>query len=170
MNLKEEEITQQLLKELFYYNPITGVFIRRKCTANRHKLNETVGTINNQGYVVFSVGGKVRLAHRMAWIYMFGSISKETIDHINGNRDDNRISNLREASRKENQHNRKATKRNKLGIKGISKVGDLYKACIYHNGKNVYIGTYSDLNKAIEEYRKKEFELRGLFSNQQGAI
>jgi HNH endonuclease len=93
-------ITQDIVKEKLIYDPETGIFIRK--TTGRQ-----IGFKNRDGYVAFVFEKKQWVAHRLAWIYVHGHIPEGLlIDHINGIRDDNRISNLRLATHKLNVFNR----------------------------------------------------------------
>jgi len=76
-------LTQERLKELLTYNPDTGVFTRKKVSrGGRWK----VGTLDGTGYIHTRVDYKIYLAHRLAWLYMYGEFPTETIDHINHNK------------------------------------------------------------------------------------
>lgn len=112
-------LTQAKLKELLEYDPISGVF-RRKINIGGAKIGDIAGTDNGDGYMKIRVAGKSYKAHRLAWLYVMGRWPKNDIDHINGVRCDNRIINLREATRAENKQNtRKANSNNRTGLLGV---------------------------------------------------
>jgi len=103
----------EALNEELIYNKETGQFFWKK----------EAGTITGHGYRYIRVNGKMMLAHRMAWLMAYGEDPGEKlIDHINGNRLDNRIENLRLATFSQNGANAKRHSRNTSGLKGASKV------------------------------------------------
>ena len=87
-------ITQEFLKNLFLYDENTGIFTR-KISRNRFTKNSPVGCVREQGWIIISINHRKYQAHRLAWIYYYGIIPQGIIEHINGNRSDNRIENLR---------------------------------------------------------------------------
>lgn len=113
-------VTCKRLKELLWYTPNTGVFvwITKK---GRAKEGDRAGTIRPDGRLQIYVDGKPYLAHRLAWLYVHGTLpAKEMdIDHINRNPLDNRIENLRAVSRAGNIRNSGAMKTNKSGFRGV---------------------------------------------------
>lgn len=171
-------ISQDEVKKLLDYNPETGEFRHKKRaiehfstdhhmrTWNTRFAGKATGTISAHGYVFLSINSKLYTGHRIAFLIMNGYLP-EQVDHINGNRSDNRISNLRPASNNKNQWNTKAKKGTKIGLKGVSEArsrkGKLegYRARLTHNGKTYYLGVYSTPEKASEAFNKKAIELRG---------
>lgn len=114
-------LTQQRLKELLRYNLSTGEFVWieevSKCT--RLTTKAKAGCITRRGYTRIIVDGKSYQAHRLVWLYNFGSFPSGQIDHINGVKNDNRLSNLRECSQAENMRNTKMKSNNTSGITGV---------------------------------------------------
>ena len=97
-------LTVEELKKNLHYNPNTGVFTWVKINSNRIKIDSAPGYVQN-GYLRIAVGGKQYQAHRLAWLYMTGQMPAEFIDHINGDRTDNRFLNLRECTSQQNNEN-----------------------------------------------------------------
>ena len=115
-------LTQELLKERLEYDPETGVFtrvlrVRGKC---KTYTREKAGSVNNSGYLIISVGNVAYRAHRLAWLYVYGEFPKKHLDHINRDRLDNRINNLREVTRAQNAWNTGARLCNTSGYTGVS--------------------------------------------------
>lgn len=146
-------ITQSKLKELVHYNLETGIFTWKKRTSNRIKIGNVVGNLHKCGYIEMRVDGERCLAHRLAWLYVYGYMPK-LIDHINRNKQDNRIKNLREADYSQNALNSKIRSDNSSGAK-----------CVYFDKRNksweVKIGNkYIKKYKTLEEATQKSLELR----------
>ena len=110
--------TQAELHTLFEYQG--GHFFRKVSTSNRNKIGDKVGSLDGKGYFRILLGGRVLLLHRLIWLYHFGFMPPETLDHINRDKTDNRISNLRLATRSQNQMNKPRAATNKTGYKNIS--------------------------------------------------
>lgn len=153
--MADANITAEYLRELLHYDPTTGLFKWRDCGGPRQRLAGTyTGVANDQGYVRIQIDGKRHHAHRLAWLYVNGKWPDASIDHIDGVRDNNRISNLREASVVENARNRyNLDSRNKHGLAGISRSGKKWMAQIRITvGKLTYLGSYPSPEAAHEAY------------------
>jgi len=136
------------------YDPDTGLFTRIK----GHKIGTQI-TGNTQGYLSIRVGYNSYRAHRLAWLYVYGVFPKGILDHKNRDRLDNRISNLREASRALNMHNAGLNKNNTSGHKGIHQLpSGKYRVRIMHKRKPVPLGSYDTLDEAIEVRKDAEFK------------
>jgi len=105
------EITQELLKSLLTYDPNTGVFTRD---------GKIVKTKNTSGYIQISVKARKYCAHKLAWLYVWGVYPNGDLDHINRIRDDNRINNLRIATRSLNRLNSNKRSDNTSGTPRVS--------------------------------------------------
>ena len=112
-------LTQKMLKEVLDYDLETGIFRWKVASAKKVKIGCAAGTVTVQGYIAIKVEGKIRLAHRLAWIYVHGYFPEYQIDHINGIRTDNRWINLRHVSRSCNLQNRCVSSRNTSGFPGV---------------------------------------------------
>ncbi len=106
------------LRALYCYDHETGLITRKIDAGFRWKAGQIAGSKNGQGYIEVKVCGKIIGAHRIAWMLYYKENPPEFIDHINRDRSDNRICNLRSATRSQNGANRVALNNNKLGIKG----------------------------------------------------
>lgn len=144
-----------MLKEYLNYDSDTGQFTWK--VRPRHNSPILPGTIagnNNGEYIRIGINKKYYSAARLAWLYMYGSFPSETIDHINGNKKDNRISNLRECSQAENNQNYAAFKCNKTGLIGAHwhKARNKWKSSIGVDGKNIYLGMFDTAQEAHKAY------------------
>lgn len=144
-------LTQSELKEHLKYDQETGAFTRIKSISNYVKVGDIAGHVRQDGYVRVSVKGKIYLAHRLAWLYVYGGWPREQIDHINHARADNRIENLREATNHENSKNRPPQNNNTSGVVGVHwyKPTKRWMAYIRVNKVNVNLGYFMDKFEAI---------------------
>lgn len=159
--INENLLSVERLKFLFNYDPVKGIFIRRK-SVSKTKEGDIAGHDDGKGYVQFMIDKKKYRAHRLAWLYMTGDHPKGEIDHINGIHNDNRFENLRDvipSVNMQNQRNPRVT--NKLGIQGVIRCGKKYLASISINGKTKRLGMFSTTHKAHEVYvqAKRQFHL-----------
>lgn len=143
------------LNELFLCDPQTGS-LTWKVSRGRMRAGSTAGSRHKHlGYVVVSVDGHMFLAHRIVWAMVNECWPKHFIDHINGIRSDNRISNLRDVSPQVNGQNRsKAASHNKCGFLGVRQVyGDKFSASIRgKDGRAVHLGTFDTKEQASTAY------------------
>jgi len=149
-------ISLSLLKELLHYDPETGIFTRIKIgtPGNQRYLGKPAGNLGGKNYWYICVDGRTYKAHRLAWLYMTGEWPLEQIDHINGNRSDNRFSNLRQATNAQNQQNRGLQKSNTTGHKGIHWLPRKrpWRATITCNKRRVYLGCFYTKEEAVSAY------------------
>ena len=109
-------------------------------------------------------GQKKFLIHRLVYQHFGKNWNSElTVDHIDGNVNNNHISNLRMATQQEQNFNTKVYKSNKLGVRGVGKVGNRYRATIRINDKPFNIGYFKTIEEASEAYQIKAKELHGEF-------
>ena len=141
-------ITQEELKSLLNYNPETGMFV---WAAKRQKIQ--IGSIAgtpSKGYISIGINYKAYSAHKLAWLYVYGVWPTE-IDHINHVKTDNRIKNLRETTRSQNQKNQPLRKKSKSGVSGViwGRARGKWIAQVNVNGVTVGLGSYADKFEAI---------------------
>ena len=151
-------LTAEQLRSILDYNPDTGIFTRKVSTSNRVKVGAAAGSVNGQGYLNIKVQSRLYKAHRLAWLYVNGAWPKDQIDHINRNRSDNRISNLRDVSRKQNGQNAGKRSDNKSGHPGVcwNKQRSKWEARIKHNNKQIHLGYYSTIEEALSARKAAE--------------
>lgn len=146
-------LTQTDLKKQLSYNPDTGIFIWIEKRAGV-KFNSVAGSYSKQGYFRITINHIEYKAHRLAWLYMTGEMPKEFIDHINGDRLDNRFCNLREATNTQNNYNTGMLPTNTSGIKGvrINKKTGRWHAQASVKGKNKHLGMFETAEMAKAAY------------------
>lgn len=134
------------------YDPKTGEFTRIKNSGPK-RAGSRVGVVNGR-YLQIGFGGYRDRAHRLAWLYVYGSIPKE-IDHINGNGLDNRIDNLRAVTHQQNIHNLvKPPRHNSSGFMGVSffKGTNRFSSYIQVDGKKRHLGYFDTALQAHQTY------------------
>lgn len=134
--------SQSKLREDFTYNAGTGDFTR---------YDGRWGTIDKQGYVYITYEEKSYFVHRLIWKWWYG-YDPEEIDHINMNKQDNRIDNLRNVDRTTNQRNRAKRKDNKSGFNGVNwhETAGKWTAQLMIESKKICIGMYNTPQEAKE--------------------
>lgn len=150
----KEELTAEYLRELLSYDPDTGTFVWR-VSCQGTKAGDVAGTPGSEGRRHITIGYSRFKAHRLAWLYVYGSWPKQLIDHINGDPTDNRICNLREASVSENQGNQRAAHtNNETGLLGAHKKHgrNNFRARITVGGKELHLGNFATAELAHAAY------------------
>jgi len=157
-----KQITQARLRALFNYDPGTGQFTflprsdeefatpRAAAIFKGKNLGKVAGWRHALGYSVINVDGKPALAHRMAWLWVTGELPAEEIDHINGDRGDNRFANLRSVTKVENCHNQSLHHTNTSGVAGVmwDKRRSVWRAEIKSNDRMIYLGQFKTIEEA----------------------
>jgi len=153
------------LKEYLDYDPETGNFIWKVHTGWASP-GKPAGCKTKKGYIQIGISLKSYYAHKLAWLFVHGKYPKGEIDHINGNKADNRITNLRDVTVKENQRNASLRKDNSSGFVGVcfyKKTGE-WCAYIKVDGKRIHLGNFVDKELAILA-RKKANKKYGFHKN-----
>lgn len=152
---KEQALDANTLRRLLSYDPQSGEF-HRVARNKAVKLGMRAGCRNVLGYWQIRVEGPIYLAHRLAWLYVHGEWPSDQIDHIDGDRCNNRISNLRQCSNKENGQNKKSYKGSTSKYVGVnwSSAHNQWMASITIDGKKNYLGVFESEEKAALEYSK----------------
>jgi len=130
------------------------------------KNGKKAGYLRPTGYHSVEVNGKGLMLHRLIWIYHFGK-PNAFIDHIDGNKSNNKIENLRLATKNQNSYNKKIHPNNKLGIKGLRlrKDNNKYEARICVDGKRLVLGGFDDLELAELVIFEARDKYHGVYAN-----
>jgi len=149
------DLTAERVKEVFNYDPETGEFYRKLDKYGRHITPYKVGFTMSNGYTYLSIDGKQVRAHRIAWLYVTEQWPDLFVDHINGDKSDNRFCNLRVATPRINAENRRAPKTTSTtGHMGVSQERSVWRATITTNKKFRRIGTFKTPQEAHDAYLK----------------
>jgi len=151
--MADSDLTAETLRSLLRYDSTTGLFSWRDFGMNPNRRTKFVSD-RSPRYSNITISGKVYRAHRLAWLYHYGVWPETFLDHINGRKSDNRITNLREASNAENQQNRKLNKNSKSGLTGVcyDKAAYNWKARINIGGTSKNLGKFPTKELAHEAY------------------
>ena len=155
--MKKRSINIDLMKKYLTYDERTGIFNRRVSVSGKNgRAGSVAGTLTPSGYISISILGTSYSAHRLAWLYVNGEEPPEFIDHINGVRNDNRICNLRCATRSQNGMNRGIPINNTSGYKGVtwSKKSGKWNAYIRKDGKRMHLGYFDNIEDAAISARR----------------
>lgn len=161
----EQVLDVKEISQYLDYLPETGDFIW-KVKTKTNRIGSIAGNTNWRGYTSIWINAMPYSAHRLAWAICNGSWPIGDIDHINENKSDNRIRNLRQANRSQNMFNRGKNKNNTSGFKGVAFCKDTgrWRAQISIYGKSVKIGRFDTKEEASRAYLEKAKELRGEFA------
>jgi HNH endonuclease len=159
-------ITADRLRELLYYDPATGIFRWRVRMGQRGCVGAVAGSREAKGYWRIKIDGKPHKAHRLAWLYIHGVWPSDQIDHRNGDRADNRLSNLRPASNGQNQANVRRQSNNVSGLKGVRwhRANQNWNARITVNRKSIFLGRFATAAEAHSAYCSAAERLFGEFA------
>ena len=166
--MKEHTITKEEVRNLYKYDKDTGELTRLIATSNSVKASETIKGKDAYGYLQTRIRGRYYKVHRIIWLYVFGELPKEQIDHINHIRDDNRLCNLREVTHQENAKNVSMNNKNTSGVVGVrfNKGMNRWVSRIMVNQRSFWLGCYEDKEDAINA--RKEAEVKYGFHKNHG--
>jgi hypothetical protein len=163
-------ITAERLRELLDYDPETGFFRWAVRVSSRVCAGDLAGATDTHGYRQIKIDGRLYRSHRLAWLHFYGKWPELDIDHVNGLRDDNRILNLREATKSQNSRNSRRPKNNSSGFKGVCWDGGRRRWIAYICAGNMTgkksnkIGQYGTAEEAHAAYAEAAKKLHGDFA------
>lgn len=160
-------LTQERLKQVLYYNPHVGVFVWKN-DGRRVRRGQTAGGAHKgRGYIKVTVDGKSYSAHLLVWLYVHGKFPVGQIDHIDGDRSNNLLLNLREVEPAQNSWNAKTPKSNTSGYKGVFQDGATgkYRGQVRHSGKRYWTKPLDSMAEAAAELMVMREALHCDFAN-----
>ena len=153
--MADASLTAARLREVVHYDPETGKFTRKVRLAQRHQVGDDACHPMSNGYLRIAIDSERYLAHRLAWLYVHGEWPKHDIDHINGDRTDNRIANLRVGTHAQNMQNRRRPQAgSRSGLIGASwdTHAGKWRAGVQLNGERIHIGMFDSAEEAHRAY------------------
>ena len=156
------DLTADTLRSLLHYDADTGVFTWIK---PRPGVSRKRAAGSGSRYLNVAVNGVRYLGHRLAWLYVHGEWPADEIDHINGDKLDNRLVNLRLASRSQNLANKPKRSDCKAPLKGIRQVGGRWVARLGLKGKTIYLGRFDTAEQAHAAYLTAARAQHGSFAH-----
>ena len=158
-------LTYDRANELLRYEPSSGKLFWKKTTTNRVKVGDEAGSFcKSTGYINIKVDNEWYTLHRIAILLATGVYDKTVqVDHIDHDRGNNRLSNLRVVSRAENMRNQSLRNTNKTGVTGVSvrytrKGTKRYTANIMYNYKSIFLGNYDTPEEAAAARAEAEIK------------
>lgn len=155
----------KLLRQLLRYEPHTGKLFwlerpERPQFSARYAGKEALTSVRH-GYMCGEIFNKPVAAHRVAFAIYYGRWPNGEVDHINGDRSDNRISNLRDVTRKVNSRNMKKSASNRSGVTGVSfyKASKKWQARIMSDGKYLHLGYFDKFKDAVSARKDAELKI-----------
>lgn len=156
------DLNHNYLTEILSYDKDTGLFTFKKPRGKKNspfKIGHIAGTARLDGYLQLKINYKIYFLHRLAWFYVYKEWPTE-IDHINCIRNDNRIENLRDVTKRKNQQNKKHHKTG--NIPGVYNRNEKWVSTIGYLGKKLHIGSYSTPKEAKEAYLAMEWVINNI--------
>ena len=159
----DTKVSAERLRELFQYEPDTGAFVRRvECGGQMPGARIEGPPRRANGYARISIDGVRCLAHRLAWLYVYGAHAAGEIDHVNRVRWDNRIANLRVVTHVENSRNREVRHVGASGVTGVSLRRGRWRARIVHERRWIELGSFATQAEAAAARIDAERRLWGV--------
>jgi hypothetical protein len=158
-------LTQEILLEAFEYKE--GILYWKNPTSRSVKIGNEVGCKNSNGYRLASIKGKYIQTHRAIFLMHYGYLP-EYVDHIDGNKSNNKVENLRAVTKAQNAWNSKLPSTNKSGIRGVSwnKQTNKWRVAINVNGRAIHLGRFSDIKDAQKVIESARIQYHGQYARQ----
>lgn len=156
-----KRVSIERLKEALEYDPEAGE-LKWKVASGSASPRETAGTKHNRGYVAIGLDGTVMLAHRAAWALTHGHWPEAEIDHRDGDRANNKLANLREATHAQNMTNLALARNNSSGVTGVDFMirKNVWRASIWVDGKKKHLGVFKRKDDAVDARLRAQASIR----------
>jgi hypothetical protein len=166
----KKDLSVDYVKSVLDYNPDTGEFVWKHREGSRGQWNgryagKSAGYTRSDGYMLIRINRVQYYSHRLAWLIVYGEWPINEIDHRDGNPSNNRISNIRLATGKENIRNSRVRRDNKSGLRGVwwNEKRKKWEVRIKAEGKFLYLGRFSNFNDASSVRISAEIQYFGEF-------
>jgi hypothetical protein len=158
--------SKEQLAKLLSYDAETGQLVW--LVARNGSAGRIAGSPNSEGYIQVKIGGVLYKAHHLAFVLVTGFWPDDQVDHIDGNRQNNRFVNLRQCNASENACNRKARSDNTSGVPGVTwnKEESKWRVRVQKNGKRLLVGDYRNYDDAVSARALASVLLQGEFSSE----
>lgn len=158
--MKQPRLSAERARELFSYDPVTGGLRWKIYKGPRAVAGTPAGHLTPKGYLRVKVDGDYKYVHRLVWLISSGAWPKEVIDHVDGNKANNRVENLRDVTESTNQENRRTHNSNSAtGLMGAYAEGDGYTSRIRVKGRQLNLGAFGTPEEAHQAYLTAKREL-----------
>lgn len=171
-----KEITQEELKELFYYDSDTGLFTWKKKPKNGSQIGQVAGSLSAKPdkhviYVNIQIGRTSYMAHNLAWLYVYGEYPPDAgfeLDHVDRDGTNNRLSNLRPVTPSQQTFNQRLRSNNTSGHRGVTWHGTKQKwqAYIGAEVKRIFLGWFDTFDEAVAARQAAELKFYGELSDE----
>jgi len=166
----QNKITQRELKKILRYNPKKGELFWKIANSRCIKIGQEAGCVStNDGYCYIGINGEIYKRSRLIWIYVHGNIPEGDVDHINHNRSDDRLSNLRVVTHQDNCKNQRRRITNTSGVMGVCRHNNKWLVYIEISGNRKYLGHHTVFAEAVK-VRKAAEKKYGYHKNHGSAI
>jgi HNH endonuclease len=159
-------VSLERAREVLEYDQTTGILRWRITLSNKARAGRIAGAENGNGYLRVGIDGRLYLAHRIAWLIQTGSWPTDDIDHRDLNKANNKWGNLRDATRGQNNANRRA-QRNKLvalkGVTSVKKKTKRFRAQINVRGHVRHLGCFATAEEAHAAFLQESKRQFGSF-------
>ena len=179
-----DDLSYEIVSSILEYDPVTGKMFWKPRTPdmfeginrspnhccsiwNANNAGKEITYKNNQGYILAAIFGKRYMVSRLAWLLIFAEWPSDEVDHVNGDKADNRISNLRLANRSQNNFNKHRPAHNTSGFKGVNfdKSKKRWRSRIVANRKEIYLGYFDSPEDAYVAYKMAAIKYHGEYAN-----